>query len=70
MDAKVVEALAQPAEEAANTWADIDVKVMDDAPWVPIYTSNGVTFISDRLQGYVYFPFSIGFDLTNVSVVK
>ncbi|HWL34816.1 MAG TPA: ABC transporter substrate-binding protein [Frankiaceae bacterium] len=70
VDAKVVEALAAPAEQAAGIWADIDVKVMDDAPWVPIYTSNGVTFISERLQGYVYFPFSIGFDLTNVSVVK
>lgn len=69
VDAKVVEALALPAEDAAAVWADIDVKVMDDAPWVPIYTSNGVTFISSRVKGYVYFPFSIGFDLTNISVV-
>lgn len=68
VDAKVKEALAAQADEAANIWHDIDVKVMDDAPWVPIYTSNGVTFISERLKGYVYFPFAIGFDITNVAV--
>lgn len=69
VDKKVEEALAAQPAEAEAIWADIDAKVMDDAPWVPIYTSNGVTFISSRLKGYVYFPFAIGFDITNVSVV-
>lgn len=69
VDAKVEQALAAQPEEAANIWADIDAAVMEDAPWVPIYTSNGVTFISSRLKGYIYFPFAIGFDITNISVV-
>jgi peptide/nickel transport system substrate-binding protein len=68
VDKKVEQALAADPKEAENIWADIDATVMQDAPWVPIYASNAVTFISTRLKGYVYFPFSIGFDLTNVSV--
>jgi len=68
VDKKVEQALASDPEEAENIWADIDATVMQDAPWVPIYASNAVTFISSRVKGYVYFPFSIGFDLTNVGV--
>ncbi|HVF06669.1 MAG TPA: ABC transporter substrate-binding protein [Frankiaceae bacterium] len=68
VDAKVEQALAAQPEQAADIWADIDRAVMDDAPWVPIYTSNALTFVSSRLKGYTYFPFSIGFDMTNISV--
>lgn len=68
VDTKVNEALAAQPAEAANIWADIDAKVMDDAPWVPIYTSNGVTYVSTRLKNYIYFPFAVGFDITNVGV--
>ena len=68
VDTKVEEALAADPEQAEGIWADIDAKVMDDAPWVPIYASNAVTFISSRVKGYVYFPFSIGFDMTNIGV--
>jgi peptide/nickel transport system substrate-binding protein len=69
VDAKVKEALAAPADQAEGIWADIDARVMEDAPWVPVYTSNAVTFISSRVKGYVYFPFAIGFDITNISVL-
>lgn len=68
VDAKVEEALAADPSAAEAIWADIDARVMEDAPWVPIYASNAVTFVSTRLKGYVYFPFSIGFDMTNVAV--
>lgn len=69
VDKKVDEALAASPDDAKAIWADIDKAVMEDAPWVPIYASNAVTFISTRVKGYVYFPFSIGFDLTNISVM-
>lgn len=68
VDQKVEQALAAAPEAAAAIWADIDAAVMDDAPWVPVYTSNAVTFISSRVKGYVYFPLAIGFDMTNISV--
>ena len=69
VDAKVNEALAADASAAADIWADIDAKVMDDAPWIPIYASNSVNFVSARLKGYVFFPFSTSADITNVSVI-
>lgn len=68
VDAKVEQALGATPEEAAKIWADIDATVMKDAPWVPIYASNAVTFISTRVKGYTYFPLAIGFDLTNIGL--
>jgi peptide/nickel transport system substrate-binding protein len=70
VDEKVEQALAADPEQAADIWADIDAAVMEDAPWIPIYTSNSVNFVSDRVQGFVYFPFSTSADITNISVVK
>jgi peptide/nickel transport system substrate-binding protein len=69
VDAKVTEALAASPEEAANIWPDIDAKVMDDAPWIPIYTSNSVNFVGSRVKGFVFFPFSTSSDITNIAVL-
>jgi peptide/nickel transport system substrate-binding protein len=68
VDKKVTDALAASPEEAANIWPDIDAAVMDDAPWIPIYTSNSVNYIGARVKGFVFFPFSTSGDITNISV--
>jgi len=69
VDKKVDEALAAAPEAAAGIWHGIDQAVMDDAPWIPIYTSNSVNFVSKRLKGYLFFPFSTSADITNVAVL-
>jgi peptide/nickel transport system substrate-binding protein len=69
VDTKVTEALAATPEAAADIWPVIDEKVMDDAPWVPIYTSNSVNYIGTRVKGFVFFPFSTSGDITNISVM-
>lgn len=69
VDTKVDQALAASPEEAANIWPDIDAKVMDDAPWIPIYTSNSVNYVGTRVKGFVFFPFSTSSDITNMWVL-
>lgn len=69
VDKKVEEALAASPEEAKSIWPTIDKAVMADAPWIPIYTSNSVNFVSSRVKGFVFFPFSTSADITNISVV-
>lgn len=68
VDAKVEEALAAAPEAAAGIWNEIDKLVMDDAPWIPIYLSNSVSYFNKRVKGYVYFPFSTSADITNIWV--
>ncbi len=50
----------------AAAWHEIDQKVMDDAPWVPVYESNSVQFVSSRVQNFVHFPFASNADVTNI----
>ncbi|MDQ1711249.1 MAG: peptide/nickel transport system substrate-binding protein [Frankiaceae bacterium] len=69
VDKKVDEALAADPTAAADIWPNIDQAVMDDAPWIPIYTSNSVNFVSSRVKGFVFFPFSTSGDITNISVL-
>lgn len=68
VDTKVDTALAAAPAEAANIWPDIDLAVMDDAPWIPIYTSSSVNYIGTRVKGFVFFPFSTSGDITNIWV--
>jgi peptide/nickel transport system substrate-binding protein len=68
VDTKVDEALAADPAAAESIWQAIDASVMDDAPWIPIYTSNAVNFVSTRVKGYTFFPFSTSADITNISV--
>jgi peptide/nickel transport system substrate-binding protein len=68
VDTKVDQALAASPADAKNIWPDIDAKVMDDAPWIPIYTSNSVNFVGQRVKGFVFFPFSTSADITNLWV--
>jgi len=69
VDKKVDEALAADPNAAADIWHAIDQAVMEDAPWVPIYTSNSVSYFNKRVKGYVFFPFSTSADITNLSVM-
>jgi peptide/nickel transport system substrate-binding protein len=69
VDTKVDEALAADPTKAADIWPTIDEKVMDDAPWIPIYTSNSVNYVGSRVKGFVFFPFSTSADITNLSVM-
>ena len=68
VDKKVDEALAADPNAAADLWHAIDQAVMEDAPWVPVYTSNSVNFVSSRVKGYQFFPFSTSADITNIWV--
>ncbi|HEV2890148.1 MAG TPA: ABC transporter substrate-binding protein [Frankiaceae bacterium] len=68
VDTKVDEALAADPEAASGIWNEIDKLVMDDAPWIPVYTSNSVSYFNKRVKGYVYFPFSTSADITNIWV--
>lgn len=68
VDKKVEEALAADPQAAADIWHAIDQAVMEDAPWIPVYTSNSVSYFSKRVKGYVFFPFSTSADITNIAV--
>lgn len=69
VDTKVTEALGAAPEAATAIWHAIDQAVMEDAPWIPVYTSNSVNFVNGRVKGYVFFPFSTSADITNISVM-
>lgn len=57
---------AQSLTKVKTQWHAIDVAVMKDAPWVPVYESNSVQFVSARLKNFVFFPFSDNADVTNL----
>lgn len=58
-------AASDPAE-VESTWAEADAKTMADAPWVPITTGKTPYYHGERVQNWVYFPFSNNGDITNV----
>lgn len=63
----VDEALAaSDPKEIADKWAEIDAKVMEDAPWVPITTGKTPLYRGERVKNFVYLPFSNNGDITNV----
>lgn len=49
-----------------DKWAEIDAKVMADAPWVPIATGKTPIYRADRVKNFVYLPFANNGDITNV----
>ena len=53
-------------EEVARLWHEADKAVMADAPWVPIATGTQPLYRSERVRGWVYYPFSNNGDITNV----
>jgi len=68
LDAKAVEAdsMTDPAKasEREALWRDIFLKIMDDAPWVPIFNEQRFTMRSEKLGG----PNSIFVDPVHVPV--
>ena len=64
---KVDEALAATDPKViADKWAEIDAKVMEDAPWVPITTGKTPIYHGERVKNFFYLPFSNNGDITNV----
>lgn len=57
---------AKTAAEAAVFWAQADKLVMEDAPWVPLYTGKFANYRSDRVRNWNYGIMSGNGDLTNV----
>ncbi len=51
--AVAADSMADPAkaEERIALWRDIFVKIMDDAPWAPVFNERRYTIKSPRLQG-------------------
>jgi peptide/nickel transport system substrate-binding protein len=51
--AKKADAMADPsqAQERIDTWRKLFIKVMDDAPWVPVFNEKRYTIRSARLTG-------------------
>jgi len=42
-------------QAAANKmWAEVDHSIVDQAPWAPLYVTEGLEFVSTRLQNFFY----------------
>lgn len=66
-DACIDRALAEKdADEAAKVWSECDRMVMQDAAFVPFQNQKVVTFHSDRVENFLYSPFSQSGDVTHV----
>jgi peptide/nickel transport system substrate-binding protein len=61
------QALAAPTPaKAAELWAQVDQKTMEDAPWVPIDYGKSVRYHSKTVGGCTIFVFTDNCDITNV----
>jgi ABC-type transport system substrate-binding protein len=59
--------LAEPDQvRRANLWAEIDQRIMRDAPLVPLIWENFSFSWASRVHGWVYDPWTVGPDLTAV----
>ena len=60
-------ALAEPdRDRRAAMWAEIDQRIMRDAPMVPLVWENYSFQWASRVHGWVYDPWTTGPDLTAV----
>jgi ABC-type transport system substrate-binding protein len=60
-------ALAEPdRDRRAAMWAEIDQRIMRDAPLVPLLWENSSFQWASRVHGWVYDPWTLGPDLTAV----
>ena len=60
IDAQAEEALALEAADpaaSANRWAVIDHELVDQAPWVPLYSPRDLTVLSARTGNYQFHPY-------------
>jgi YVTN family beta-propeller protein len=54
--ARAVRAQIADPPAAQELWAGIDRRLVDLAPWVPLYTFNSADFVSRRVGNYQYNP--------------
>jgi peptide/nickel transport system substrate-binding protein len=60
-------ALAEPnRDRRATMWAEIDQRIMQDAPLVPLLWEKASFQWASRVHGWVYNPWTVGPDLTAV----
>jgi peptide/nickel transport system substrate-binding protein len=60
-------ALAEPDQtRRATLWAEIDQRIMRDAPLVPLLWENSSFQWASRVHGWMYDPWAVGPDLTAV----
>jgi peptide/nickel transport system substrate-binding protein len=60
IDAQARRALILEARDpgkAAGRWAAIDRDVVNDAPWVPLYTPRDLTVLAARVGNYQFHPY-------------
>jgi len=60
IDAQARQAIALQAHglaAAARRWAAIDHQLVDQAPWVPLYTPRDLTALSARVGNYQFHPY-------------
>ncbi len=60
IDAQAGQALALEAADpvaAENRWAAVDDELVDQAPWVPLYTPRDLTVLSARTGNYQFHPY-------------
>ena len=61
------QALAEPdRDRRAAMWAEIDQRIMRDAPLVPLLWENSSFQWASRVHGWRYDPWTVGPDLTAV----
>jgi len=57
IEAQFQRALAARSPNAAGTlWADIDRKIVGQAPWVPLYNPRAMVVVSARVGNYQFHP--------------
>lgn len=67
-----MDALIERAEESADPavserlWAEVDARVLRDAPYVPWLYDQHLDLISSRLRNYFPHPFLVGADWANL----
>jgi peptide/nickel transport system substrate-binding protein len=55
MDAQVARAVELQGVDphaAGELWATIDRRIVDQAPWVPLYNTRSIDFVSERVGNY------------------
>jgi peptide/nickel transport system substrate-binding protein len=67
VDTAIDQALAEPdAAKRSALWADLDKRIMQDAPWAPWAYAKVPFFWSPRVRNWVYSPWHLNPDLTNL----
>ena len=67
MNRLIDRALAEPdRDRRAAMWAEIDQRIMRDAPLVPLLWEKASFQWASRVHGWVYDPWTVGPDLTAV----